>query len=250
LNNDDEHGVRWAGELRGRIPVTTYGLQLGAGIVPSQIEMSASGSRFNVDGTLFSIALPGRFNISNALAAIGVARVLGIDDASSAHGLATLKRVAGRMEHLGVGGVDVVVDYAHTPDALEHALAALRATTEKQLSVVFGCGGDRDRGKRSEMGRVAAALADRIYLTNDNPRSEDPLTIIHEIEKGLGARERVVEPDRRAAIDRAVADANAGDIVLIAGKGHENYQIVGDQTLPFDDAEVARAALRRRGSPA
>ena len=250
LNNDDEHGARWAAEMRGRIPVSTYGLKLGADIVPSQIETTASGSSFNVDGTTFSIALPGRFNISNALAAIGVARRLGIDDASSAHGLATLKRVAGRMEHLGAGGVDVVVDYAHTPDALQQALGALRPTTAKQLAVVFGCGGDRDRGKRPEMGRVAAALADRIYVTNDNPRTEDPLEIIHEIEKGLGVHPHVVEPDRRAAIDRAVADAGVGDVVLIAGKGHENYQIVGDQTYPFDDVAVARAALMRRETPA
>ena len=250
LNNDDEHGARWASELRGRVPVTTYGLQLGADLVPSQIETTASGSRFNLDGTMFSIAIPGRFNISNALAAIGVARMLGIEDKSSAHGLATLKRVAGRMEHVGVAGVDVVVDYAHTPDALEHALGALRATAPKHLSVVFGCGGDRDRGKRPEMGRVAAALADRVYLTNDNPRSEDPLSIIHDIEKGVGRHAHVVEPDRREAITRAIVDADSGDVVLIAGKGHENYQIVGDETFAFDDVEVARAALKRREPPA
>ena len=147
-------------------------------------------------------------------------------------------------------GVDVVVDYAHTPDALQQALGALRPTTAKQLAVVFGCGGDRDRGKRPEMGRVAAALADRIYVTNDNPRTENPLVIIHEIEKGLGSHPHIVEPDRRAAIDRAVADASVGDVVLIAGKGHENYQIVGDQTYPFDDVAVARAALMRREAPA
>ncbi len=250
LNNDDEHGARWAHELRGRVPVTTYGLQLGADMVPSQIETTASGSKFNLDGTMFSIAIPGRFNISNALAAIGAARMLGIEDKSSAHGLATLKRVAGRMEHIGAAGLDVVVDYAHTPDALEHALGALRATTPKHLAVVFGCGGDRDRGKRPEMGRVAAALADRVYLTNDNPRSEDPLSIIHDIEKGLGSHAHVVEPDRRAAIARAIADADTGDVVLIAGKGHEDYQIVGDQTFAFDDAEVARAALERKESRA
>ncbi len=246
LNADDAYGERWAGELRGRIPVTTYGLRLGADLVPSQIETTPSGSRFDLDRTKFSIALPGRFNISNALAAIGVARALGIDDKSSAHGLASLERVPGRMEHVGAADVDVIVDYAHTPDALEHALKALREAHPHHLSVVFGCGGDRDRGKRPEMGRVAAAVADKIYLTNDNPRSEDPLTIIDEIEGGLGPREHTVEPDRRVAIERAILEAHPGDVVLIAGKGHENYQIVGGQTIPFDDVAVARGALMRR----
>ncbi len=246
LNADDPYGERWAAQLRGRIPVTTYGLRLGADLVPSQVEATTSGSRFDLDRTKFSIAMPGRFNISNALAAIAVARTLGIEDKSSAHGLATLERVPGRMEHVGVADVDVVVDYAHTPDALEHALKALREAHPHHLSVVFGCGGDRDRGKRPEMGRVAAATADRIYLTNDNPRSEDPLTIIHEIEGGLGRRAHTVEPDRRAAIERAILEAHPGDVVLIAGKGHETYQIVGAETLPFDDVAVARRALIRR----
>ncbi|MEO9170668.1 MAG: UDP-N-acetylmuramoyl-L-alanyl-D-glutamate--2,6-diaminopimelate ligase [Candidatus Aquilonibacter sp.] len=250
LNIDDEHGARWASELARRQPMLTYGLRVGADIVPSKIETSANGSRFELDGTTFSISLPGRFNVSNALAAIGVARTLGVDDAACAHGLASLKRVAGRMEHVGVADVDVVVDYAHTPDALEHALRALRETTVHHLSVVFGCGGDRDRGKRPEMGRVAAAIADRIYITSDNPRTEDAAAIAHDIEAGIGGHVYAVELDRRAAIERAIADAHPGDVVLIAGKGHENYQIVGDQTLSFDDVSVARAAILRRGTPA
>ncbi len=157
----------------------------------------------------------------NALAAIGVAKTLSVDDAISARGLRALERVAGRMERLGGDGVAVVVDYAHTPDALESALRALRETTNGALAVVFGCGGDRDRGKRPEMGAVAARLADRIYVTSDNPRSEDPQAIVDAIVKGIGDREHVVELDRRGAIERAIADARAADVVLIAGKGHE-----------------------------
>jgi UDP-N-acetylmuramoyl-L-alanyl-D-glutamate--2,6-diaminopimelate ligase len=150
------------------------------------------------------------------------------------------------MEHVHGGDVDVVVDYAHTPDSLENALIALRETTTHKLAVVFGCGGDRDRGKRPEMGRVAATYADRIYVTSDNPRSESAAAIVAEIETGIGTHPHVVEVDRRAAILRAVGEAAPGDVVLIAGKGHETYQIIGTQTLPFDDTEVAREALTAR----
>jgi UDP-N-acetylmuramoyl-L-alanyl-D-glutamate--2,6-diaminopimelate ligase len=122
----------------------------------------------------------------------------------------------------------------------------LRETTRASLAVVFGCGGDRDRGKRPQMGAVAASLADRIYVTNDNPRSEDPQTIVDEIVAGIGAHEHAVELDRRSAIARAIAEAKAGDIVLVAGKGHETYQIVGERVLPFDDLAIARELLERR----
>ena len=147
-------------------------------------------------------------------------------------------------------GIDVVVDYAHTPDALENALQTLRETTAGAIAIVFGCGGDRDRGKRAEMGAVAARLADRLYLTSDNPRSEEPGAIVDDMLDGIpnGAR-HVVELDRRLAIERAIAEARAGDVVLVAGKGHETYQIVGEQTLPFDDAAVAREALAMLGNP-
>jgi UDP-N-acetylmuramoyl-L-alanyl-D-glutamate--2,6-diaminopimelate ligase len=179
----------------------------------------------------------------NSLAAIGAARAMGIEDAVSARALQSVERVAGRMERLAAGEIAVVVDYAHTPNALESALAALRETTGGSLAVVFGCGGDRDVGKRPEMGAVAARLADRLYVTSDNPRGEDPRAIISAIMTGVGDREAVVEPDRRRAIERAIADARAGDVILVAGKGHETYQIIGDRVAPFDDAEVARRAL-------
>jgi UDP-N-acetylmuramoyl-L-alanyl-D-glutamate--2,6-diaminopimelate ligase len=247
LNVDDRYGSRWAVELgcEGRA-VKSYGVRDGAQLVPSEIVAQASGTRFRVDGQRYELRLPGRFNVWNALAAIGVAQSLNVDDAVSARGLRSLERVAGRMERLDGDGVAVVVDYAHTPDALESALCALRETTRGSLAVVFGCGGDRDRGKRPEMGAVAARLADRIYVTSDNPRSEDPQSIVDAIVKGIGDRGHFVELDRRCAIERAIADASAADVVLIAGKGHENYQIVGDRILPFDDATVAREALRAR----
>ena len=248
LNADDEHGTRWLGELRGRMPVLSYSLRGNADLVATRIAPDAAGSSFDVDGTAMRVHLPGMFNVSNTLAAIGVARTLGIDLDTCAQGLDRLERVRGRMEYVSGGDIAVVVDYSHTPDSLENALVALRESTPHALAVVFGCGGDRDRGKRPEMGRIAAAYADRIYVTSDNPRSEDPAAIIAEIEPGIGPHAHVTEVDRRKAIYRAIDDAKAGDVVLIAGKGHETYQIIGDQTLPFDDAEVAHEALAARGA--
>ncbi len=246
LNADDSYGARWAHEIGHGIQSTTYSLRGDADLVATHLHANASGSSFQVDGTACTIALPGAFNVQNALAAIGVALASGIDLATCARGLASLDRVPGRMEHVGAADIDVVVDYAHTPDALENALLALREIAPHALAVVFGCGGDRDRGKRPEMGRIAATYADRIYVTSDNPRSEPPSDIIAQIETGIGAHEHVTEVDRRAAIRRAIEDAKPGDVVLIAGKGHETYQIVGDATLPFDDVDVAREALAQR----
>jgi UDP-N-acetylmuramoyl-L-alanyl-D-glutamate--2,6-diaminopimelate ligase len=249
FNRDDEYGARWARELAGSgIPVTTYGERPGATIVAGDVATTPEGSRFTVDSRSYVLNLRGRFNVHNALAAIGIARELGVGDATIAQGLALVESVRGRMERLHEGGIDVIVDYAHTPDALEHALRALRETVTGELAVVFGCGGDRDRGKRHEMGATAAKLADRLYVTNDNPRSEDPKTIAREIVAGIGNHRHVVELDRRRAIESAVSQARAGDGVLIAGKGHETYQIVGSEIFDFDDIAVARHALRLRGA--
>ncbi len=208
--------------------------------------MRAEGSSFTLDGARVVLALPARFNVANALAAIAAARLLRIDDATSAAALRTLVRVPGRMERVGAGDVEVVVDYAHTPDALEQALCALREIARGRLALVFGCGGDRDRGKRPQMGEVAARYADRIYVTSDNPRSEDPAAIAREVLAGIGAHPYVLELDRRAAIERAVLEAQRGDTVLVAGKGHEAYQILGDRVVPLDDAAIAREALEKR----
>ncbi|MBV8499525.1 MAG: UDP-N-acetylmuramoyl-L-alanyl-D-glutamate--2,6-diaminopimelate ligase [Candidatus Eremiobacteraeota bacterium] len=250
LNADDVRGVRWAAELarEGR-DVVTYGSSPGATLAAQEIEVLPDGSRFRVDGAEFVLHLPGRFNVWNALAALGAARHLDVDATTAARALASLQRVAGRMEHVRGDGIDVVVDYAHTPDALTHALESLRETARGAVTLVFGCGGDRDQGKRSEMGAVAARLADRIIVTNDNPRSEDPRVIAKEIVAGMAGRAHVIELDRRRAIERAVGEAHPGDVVLIAGKGHEAHQIIGDRVLPFDDAAVARAALSLRSAP-
>jgi UDP-N-acetylmuramoyl-L-alanyl-D-glutamate--2,6-diaminopimelate ligase len=251
LNVDDNYGRRWALELarEGR-QVVTYGSDYAAHLSPQEIVLEPIGSRFTVNGQPYELHLPGRFNIWNALAAIGIAQVFGIDDATIARGLATLRHVPGRMERLGGTGVDVVVDYAHTPDALENALRALRETTAGAIAIVFGCGGDRDRGKRAEMAAVASQLADRLYLTSDNPRGEEPRAIVDDMLAGIpNGVKHDVELDRRQAIHRAVAEAQAGDVVLVAGKGHEAYQIVGERILPFDDAAVAREALALLGAP-
>ncbi len=248
LNIDDEHGARWLPEVRRKVPTLTYSLRGDADVVARNVEPDAAGTSFDVDGTAMRVHLPGLFNVQNALAAIAVAITLGIDLDTCARGLDTLVRVAGRMEHVSGGDIDVVVDYSHTPDSLENALIALRETTPHKLAVVFGCGGDRDRGKRPEMGRIAAAFADRVYVTSDNPRSESPQAIVADIETGIGAHPHVAEIDRRIAIRRAIEEAAPGDVVLIAGKGHETYQIIGTQTLPFDDVAVAREALAARGA--
>ncbi len=249
LNADDRYGRQWAAELRrdGHHAIT-YGLERDATLVPREIVTEASASRFVVEGQRYELPLAGRFNIWNALAAIGIARCFGVSDATSAEALGQMQRVPGRMERYAGGDITVVVDYAHTPDALASALQSLRETASGALAVVFGCGGDRDRGKRPEMGEVASRLSDRIFLTNDNPRSEAPQTIVDEIAAGIGNRSYVVELDRRRAIERAIAEARAGDVVLVAGKGHETYQIVGDAVLPFDDSAIVREALAARGA--
>ncbi len=249
FNVDDEHGRRWANEFGAQKPVLTYGIGAEAAIRPQRIRSAIDGSTFDLADAHFSVRLPGEFNIANALCAIACARSVGISDAESARGLETVQRVAGRTDQLSRDGVRVVVDYAHTPDALDKVLRALREHGN-DLFLVFGCGGDRDRGKRPEMGAVAARFADYVYVTSDNPRSEDPAAIAADIVKGLDGAPHTVELDRRAAIDRAIARSRRGDTVLIAGKGHEAYQIVGARVLPFDDLSVARAALERRAAVA
>src|SRR5579884_311936 len=250
FNADDELGRRWAGDLRSRKTVLTYGFTEAADLQPQALDVRPDGSAFTLGGRRFEVRIPGRFNVSNALCAIGIARMLGVDDARAAAGLLSLERVAGRMEHVGGGGVDVIVDYAHTPDALENLLRALRETTRARIIAVFGCGGDRDRGKRPLMGAVAARYADFTFVTSDNPRTEDPQAIVDEIVPGLAGAAHEVVLDRRAAIEAAIALAREGDVVAIAGKGHETYQLFGSRVLPFDDLAVARASLEQREAAA
>jgi UDP-N-acetylmuramoyl-L-alanyl-D-glutamate--2,6-diaminopimelate ligase len=235
INIGDPWGRRLAID---RPDALTYGLDVSAEIGREALAGIALG-------------LSGRFNVENALAAVAAARLLGIDDIAIARGLESVKGVPGRFERVDEGQpFEVIVDYSHKPAALDNVLRAARELAVGRVICVFGCGGDRDREKRPMMGRIAAELADLAIVTSDNPRSEDPLAIIAEIVAGAGGGELEVEPDRRAAIARAVEAAREGDVVLLAGKGHEQGQQFADRTVPFDDREVAREVLRRLGAPA
>jgi UDP-N-acetylmuramoyl-L-alanyl-D-glutamate--2,6-diaminopimelate ligase len=211
------------------------------------VELRADGTSFTWEGQRVDLALAGRFNIANAVAAAEAARALGLAPEQIAAGLGTAQPVTGRFEPVGNGPVALLVDYAHTPDALDQALRSARELTRGRLIVVFGCGGDRDRAKRAPMGRVADRAADVVVVTSDNPRQEDADAIIEQVVAGIERRDDdlVVEPDRHKAVDTAVAMARPGDLVLVAGKGHETTQDLGDREVPFDDREVAVAALHR-----
>jgi UDP-N-acetylmuramoyl-L-alanyl-D-glutamate--2,6-diaminopimelate ligase len=250
VNVDDPYGARLAAELADREALVTIAIDApGADLRASDISSDFSGSTFTAGGLALRSPLPGRFNVLNVLGAVGAARALGVDDATIVAALPDVEPVPGRFEPVAEGqDFALVVDYAHTPDSLENVLAAARPLTSSSVICVFGCGGDRDRGKRPLMGEIAARLADHTIVTSDNPRSEDPDAIVAEIMAGIGegsAAEAIV--DRRAAIERAVALARPGDVVVVAGKGHEQGQeFEGGRKLPFDDVGVAREALRAR----
>ncbi len=249
VNVGDEHGRRLAEELSGRQELVTFGLADDAEIRADELELGPRGARFRAGGIDLETRLRGRFNVENVLGAVAAARLLGIDDDAIAYGIKELRGVPGRFEAVDEGQpFAVLVDYAHTPDSLENVLRTARDLARNRVICVFGCGGDRDRGKRPLMGRIASELADVAIVTSDNPRSEEPEAIIAEIVAGAGNAE--VEPDRREAIARAVEAAGDGDVVVIAGKGHEQGQQFADRTIPFDDREVAREALRRLGAAA
>jgi UDP-N-acetylmuramoyl-L-alanyl-D-glutamate--2,6-diaminopimelate ligase len=234
INVGDEWGRRLAAELPDAL---TFGVAADARIGPDELA--------GID-----LKLRGRFNVENALAAVAAARLLGIDDEAAARGLESIRGVPGRFEPVDEGQpFEVVVDYSHKPRALESVLRAARELASGHVICVFGCGGDRDRGKRPLMGRVASELADLVVVTSDNPRSEDPDAIIGEILAGVSG-DVEVEPDRRRAIASAIEAAREGDVVVIAGKGHEQGQELADRTIPFDDREVAREALRALGAAA
>ena len=254
VNADDPAG----GEMvRGLdVATLTFGLGRGAGVRAVEHTSGLDGIRMTVEtprGRLtLASSLIGEHNVMNLLGAIGAGLALGMEPAAIGAALSPVTTVPGRFEQVSAGQPFlVVVDYAHTPDALERALTTARKITPGRLAVVFGCGGDRDRTKRPIMGEIAARLADRAWITSDNPRSERPQAILDEIVVGVtrvaGAAQRyVTEADRRLAIDGALGWARPGDTVVIAGKGHETYQIVGAETLPFDDRAVAREILTAR----
>jgi UDP-N-acetylmuramoyl-L-alanyl-D-glutamate--2,6-diaminopimelate ligase len=246
VNLDDEYGRRLAGELAEPV---TYAIERDADYRARAVRSDMAGSAFlceTPDGEVeVSTRLPGLFNVLNALAAMAAARTLGVDFATVRAALADAGRVPGRFEPVDEGQeFTVLVDYAHTPEALDNVLRAARELTSARLHVVFGAGGDRDRAKRPLMGRAAASLADRVIVTSDNPRSEDPDAIVEGILEGTGSDvER--ELDRARAIALAIDTAGPGDVVVIAGKGHEQGQeFEGGRKEPFDDVTVAREALR------
>jgi UDP-N-acetylmuramoyl-L-alanyl-D-glutamate--2,6-diaminopimelate ligase len=216
--------------------------------------MTGGNTRFRVEGRgvkeFFQTPLWGHFNVMNAACAAVTGLELGVDPELIRKGLAGVKRVPGRMEGIRSNlGFRVVVDYAHSPDALENVLGASRGFTAGRLIAVFGCGGDRDRGKRPQMGRVAAQHADRVFVTSDNPRTEDPDAIIRDIVEGIpaGTDYRVVA-DRASAIRLALVEARSGDTVVLAGKGHETYQEIQGVKHPFDDREVAERIMKEMGA--
>ena len=260
VNADDAHGRRLAASPK--IPTTTYSAagHPGADWRAADVRSGADGSTFRVIGpggvsADVSLALPGEFNVANALAAIVALVESGTGLAVAVAGVGSCTGVPGRLERVGPGqDPAVLVDYSHKPGAVEAVLTALRPVTAGALTIVLGCGGDRDRAKRPLMGAAAARLADTAIFTSDNPRSEDPLAILDAMLSGaltVPPRARahvVVEPDRAAAIGLAIARAGPGDIVLIAGKGHETGQYVGSAVIPFDDREVAAEALSRQAA--
>lgn len=262
-NIDDPRGRDFAAAANRPV---TYAIDAPADVRPGPLSFSLQGLRFDARtprGTLrLASPLVGRPNAYNILAAAATAMALDVPFKAIEEGIAALTDVPGRFQVVSTADDDVrvVVDYAHTDDALRNLLETARPLAAGRLITVFGCGGDRDRTKRPLMGAVAARLSDLVVITSDNPRSEDPNSIIDEIKRGIVVPANRTAPgvappkstpyiaivDRKTAIERAIRDATSGDLVLIAGKGHEKYQVIGDRTLPFDDVEVARDALARR----
>lgn len=241
--------------------VLYYGLDAGRDVAAEDVEARPDGVSFRIrtpwGDSPVRLQLGGAFNVYNALAALTVGLHEGVDLARAVAAVEQVRGVPGRFEAVRAGQpFGVIVDYAHTPDGLENVLRAARSLQPRRLWVVFGCGGDRDRTKRPKMGAIAARLADYVVITSDNPRSEDPEAICREIEVGLLAERQAsgvamggyeVVVDRRQAIEHAVSRAQPGDLVVVAGKGHETYQIFKDRTVPFDDRQVVREALRKLG---
>lgn len=247
INTDDAFGERIIRQTPAR--TVTYGLDDTAQVSASRTRVSTSGMDFILalpdhKPTAVKLNLMGGFNLYNALAAAACSWGLGVEPEAIVAGLEQLDGVPGRFERIDEGqDFTVIVDYAHTPNALENVLQAARKLAPARLLCVFGCGGDRDAGKRPQMGQIATSLSDFTVITSDNPRSEDAEAIINQIRTGAMGDSYIIQPDRRRAIFMAVQRCQPGDILVIAGKGHETYQIIGDQRVPFDDREVAREAI-------
>jgi|tagenome__1003787_1003787.scaffolds.fasta_scaffold20971868_2 UDP-N-acetylmuramoyl-L-alanyl-D-glutamate--2,6-diaminopimelate ligase len=252
VNVDDAYGKRLASLMKNAV---TYGLESGAALTTKKFQLTFAGLKFTAQTPKGKVQvasrLVGRINVYNILAAIGAAQALGLSNEVIETGIRNLQSVSGRFENIDCGQkFFVVVDYAHTDDALENLIRTARELNPKgRIITLFGCGGWKDRTKRPVMGEVAGRLSDLTILSNDNPKTEDPLKIISDVVVGLqkASGKYLIEPDREKAIGLAIDEARSGDIVLLAGKGHENYQILADRTIKFDDRDQARRALRQRG---
>jgi UDP-N-acetylmuramoyl-L-alanyl-D-glutamate--2,6-diaminopimelate ligase len=253
VNSDDPWGKRLMAELP--LKTVSFGLEPAALVRGREFHLTDTGIKAEVDypGGHIRICSPlmGKHNLYNILSAVATALALNIPPATIKEGISALKGIPGRLQKIDSDlGIQIFVDYAHTDQALRSLLETVRELRPGRIILVFGAGGDRDRAKRARMGAVAASLADITFLTSDNPRSENPLAIIAEIEKGFvekGAKNYSKIPDRREAIAQALASARSGDYVLVAGKGHEHFQTIKNQIIPFDDAEVIRSVLKTMG---
>jgi UDP-N-acetylmuramoyl-L-alanyl-D-glutamate--2,6-diaminopimelate ligase len=252
INKDDPYGARL--QTTSNTQVIWYGFDKDSTVRPSKVSSTFDGLRFEVQSGKLRLpiesSLIGRINVYNILAACAAGLSYQIPVETIAQGIANCHGVPGRFERVDEGQpFAVVVDYSHTDDALRNAILVARGLNPKRIITLFGCGGDRDRTKRPIMGQVAGEMSDRVVLTSDNPRSEDPLQIMNDVLVGLRRTDTplIIEPDRKVAIRRALADALPGDIVILAGKGHETYQVLKDQTIAFDDRAVAREVLRGFG---
>jgi UDP-N-acetylmuramoyl-L-alanyl-D-glutamate--2,6-diaminopimelate ligase len=248
INLDDRYGQKLVGKINNKVSVVTFGTGLNADFRASNYRMEFGGTSYQLDARgksyLVRVPLIGRFNVANSVAALAAANALGVGLREAVLSLAKSPQVPGRLEMVPAKRqFQVFVDYAHTPDALLNVIKTLRELQPRRLIVVFGCGGNRDREKRPLMGQVVDQNADYAIITSDNPRKEDPEKIIAEVEQGLRGSHFEKITDRAAAINRAVELAQPRDIVLIAGKGHENYQEFADHTVPFEDIQVARRAI-------
>lgn len=249
VNGDDEYAERFLAVAAGLPRCLTYGFNAGADLLIKDFSQSISGSSFTIlfEGENYRVTSPfiGEYNAYNLVAAIATCVGVGFSIEEVFALTTRLPQVPGRLQSVGDKERGVFVDYAHTPDALYNALGALRSLTTGKLWTIFGCGGDRDRGKRPQMGHIAAEIADRVVITSDNPRTEDPKVIIEDI-LSSGIKPALVEADRKAAIEKTLSRLSPGDVLLIAGKGHEDYQIIGSTKYPFSDVSVVQDYLQNR----
>lgn len=244
INADDSYGKKMADSCP--CALVTYGTK-DADLTAKDIELGANGVKFTLDGVEFTLGIPGAFSVYNAMCAIGICKALGITYEDIAKALSSAHGVKGRAEVVNIGdrNYTVMIDYAHTPDGVENILKTARGFAKGRVVVVFGCGGDRDATKRPIMGRIAGQLADFCVVTSDNPRTEEPMSIIKMVEAGVKetGRDYVVIESRRDAIKYALDNARENDVIILAGKGHETYQILGTGTIHFDEREIVREIL-------